>query len=72
MLLYRGGEINRPSRPFGNPDDCIFHFYLSVNNLNPSCGAIKTSSFSLPQTHVVGVIEIITAIETHMKALDLL
>ena len=32
----RSGEINRPSRLFGDPNDCIFHFYLSVDDLNPS------------------------------------
>ena len=42
-LYNRDGEIHRPSRPcrpFGNPDDCIFHFYLSVDDLNPSGGAL--------------------------------
>jgi len=37
--MHRGGEINRPSRhwrPFGDPDDCSFHFY----DLNPSSGAL--------------------------------
>ena len=40
---YRGGKINRPicrCCPFGDPDNCIFHFYLSVDDLNPSGGAL--------------------------------
>ena len=36
----RDGEINRPSRPFSDLDDCIFHFYLSMDNLNSSRGAL--------------------------------
>jgi len=39
----RGGEINHLShlcRPFGDPEDCIFHFYLSVDYLNPSGGTL--------------------------------
>ena len=41
--MIRGGEINclsRPCRPFGDLDDCIFHFYLSMDNLNSSDGAL--------------------------------
>ena len=37
---YRGGEINGPCRPVGDPDNCIFHFYLSVDDQNPRGGAL--------------------------------
>ena len=29
-MVSSGDIINRPSRPFGNPEDCILHFYLTV------------------------------------------
>ena len=51
-ILFRGGKINRPCRPFGDPDDCIFHFYLSVDDLNPS---------------VVALFEILNVVPTHIK-----
>ena len=50
--LIRGGKINRPICPFGDPDNCIFHFYLSVHNINPSSRALFEIQNVVP-THIV-------------------
>jgi len=31
-MVSSGDEINRLSRPFANPEYCILHFYLSVDD----------------------------------------